>query len=127
MSNQMLAGIAMLLATVLIIKSGKKKYFLVTALPLLFLLCITTTAVFQKVFSTDVKIGFFAMAKSWQNKIDSSMISSDQISVAQNLIFNQKLVGYIALSFAVILWVVVFEGIRRSLPYFLGKSPALNA
>lgn len=126
MSNQMLAGIAMLLATVLIIKSGKKKYFLVTALPLLFLLSVTTSAVFQKVFSTDVKIGFFAMAKSWQNKIDNLMITGDQISVAQNLIFNQKLVGYIALSFVVILWIVVFEGVRKSLPYFLGKSPVSN-
>jgi carbon starvation protein len=122
MSNQMLAGIAMVLAMVLIIKSGKKKYFLVTALPLLFLLTVTTCAVFQKVFSTDIKIGFFAMAKNLQYKIDNLLIAGDKISLTQDLIFNQKLVGYIALSFVIILWIVVFEGIRKSLPYFFIKK-----
>jgi len=123
MSNQMLAGIAMCLATVLIIKSGKKNYAFVTAIPLIFLLSVTTTAIFQKTFSPNIKIGFFAMAELWQYKIDSLMIcGAENIQAAKDLIFNQKLVGYIAISFALILWIVVFEGVRKTLPIIFDRK-----
>jgi carbon starvation protein len=118
MSNQMLAGIAMVLATVLIIKSKKKKYFFVTALPLLFLVSVTTYAVFEKVFSHEVKIGFLAMAQKLQTDLNLGLIHEDKITITQSLIFNQKLVAYIALSFVAILWLVFIEGIRKTLPYF---------
>ncbi len=116
MSNQMLAGIAMSLATVLIVKSGKKKYAFVTAIPLAFLVVVTTSAVLTKVFSADEKIGFFAMASSLQNALDNALvIGTEKIALTQDLIFNQKLVGYIALSFLVVLWIVVIEGVRSCL------------
>jgi hypothetical protein len=47
------------------------------------------------------------MADSWQYKIDSLLISGEEnLNLARNLIFNQKLVGYIAVSFLIILWIV---------------------
>lgn len=114
MSNQMLAGIALTLTTVIIAKSEKRKFFFITAIPLAALLGITTTAVFEKVFSSNYKIGFLAMAKSLQEKLDSGSITdAANISLTQNMIFNQKLIAVIALFFAAILWIVVIAGIKR--------------
>jgi carbon starvation protein len=125
MSNQMLAGIAMLLATVLIAKSSRKKYAFITAIPLVFLLSVTTTAVLEKVFSANEKIGFFAMANGLQIKLDNALITgAEKITMTQNLIFNQKLVGYIALSFVAVLWIVVIEGTRKVItPIWDKKRP----
>lgn len=119
MSNQMLAGVALTLATVIILKSEKKKYFFITAIPLIFILTITTTAVFQKVFSSDIKIGFFAIANAMQLKIDGGIIfGKEEVSIAKKMIFNQKLVGCLALFFLAILWVVIFEAARKILAIY---------
>ncbi len=113
MSNQMLAGIALVLATVLILKSEQRKYFFMAAIPLVFLLTNVSWAVFEKVFSSNEKIGFFALANALQFKIDSGLILGEEaIATTKKMIFNQKLVGVIALSFATLLWVVVFDAIR---------------
>lgn len=113
MSNQMLAGIALTLATVLILKSEQRKFFFITAIPLIFLLITISWAAIEKVFSDDAKIGFLAMAKVWQLKIDAGLISGEEnISIAKKIIFNQKLIGCIALSFMAILWIVVIDAVR---------------
>ena len=110
MSNQMLAGIALTLATVIIAKSKQRKYCFVTALPLIFIVTTTTTAVLTKVFSPDARVGFFAMA----HKLEAELLRPEaNITLLQNMIFNQKLVAYIALFFAAILWVVIIDGVRR--------------
>ncbi len=113
MSNQMLAGIALVLATVIILKSEQRKFFFITAIPLVFLLANVSWAVLEKVFSSDAKIGFFALAHAWQLKLEGGLILGEEnIAIAKKVIFNQKLVGVIALSFLAILWIVVVEGIR---------------
>lgn len=83
-SNQMLAGIALTLATVIIYKNKGWKSCLITALPLLFVLTATSTAVIQKVFSSDAK-----------------------------LVFNNHLISSLALSFLAIFWIVVVEGMKK--------------
>ncbi len=113
MSNQMLAGIALTLATVLILKSEQRKFFFITAIPLVFLLVTISWAAIEKVFSDDARIGFLAMAKVWQLKIDGGLILGEEnISIAKKIIFNQKLIGFIALSFMAILWIVVIDAVR---------------
>ncbi len=111
MSNQMLAGIALVLATVIISKSANKKYCFITAIPLIFILVVTTTALFEKIFSSNIKMGFFAFANHLQNQIDSGQ--AENIELAKQMIFNQKLVGATAIFFAIILWIVVFDGTRK--------------
>lgn len=115
MSNQMLAGIALTLSTVLILKSERKKFFFITAIPLLFLLVITTSATFEKVFSADLHIGFFALAENLKFRLETGLILGEEnISITKKMIFNQKLVGCLALGFLAILWIVVIEAFRRS-------------
>ncbi len=111
-SNQMLAAIALAVATAMIIKSGKKRYALVTGAPLAWLALITTVSAWQKVVSADPKLGFFAGADDLAAKLAAGTLSADRIAVAPQLIFNQRLDGWLTIFFTVILWIVIVDMLR---------------
>lgn len=113
-SNQLLAAIALTVATSILIKTGRIKYLWVTALPLLWLLILTTTAVFEKISSTDPRIGFFAAASDLQHKLDAGLLAADKAAVAPQLIFNQQLDAWLAMLFVVLLYLVVGDMLRMA-------------
>ena len=113
-SNQLLAAIALTVATSILIKTGRVKYLWVTALPLLWLLILTTTAVFEKISSTDPRIGFFAAASDLQHKLNAGLLAADKAAVAPQLIFNQQLDAWLAMLFLVLLYLVVGDMLRMA-------------
>lgn len=117
MSNQMLAGIALALASVVICKNGRKKYLWVTFIPLVFVVVTTTAAAYEKIFSEDIKIGFLAFADFLQNKIATGGLSESEILLTQKMIFNQKLLATMATGFCGILWVVVVCALGKIVPW----------
>lgn len=120
-ANQMLAAIALCVATGILVKSGKLKYAWVTGLPLVWLVTITTSAAYEKIFSTDVRVGFFASANDMSSKLAAGLLPTDKASVAPQLIFNQHLDAYLTLFFIVVLWVVILDMLRLCLRYLSGK------
>lgn len=108
-ANQMLAAIALSVATGILVKSGKLKFAWITGLPLAWLVTITTTASYQKIFSDDVRVGFFAAANDLSAKLASGALPADKANVAPQLIFNQHLDAYLTMFFVVVLWVVVVD------------------
>ena len=113
-ANQLLAGIALTVATGILVKQGKARYAWVTAIPLAWLAIITTTATWQKVTSDDVRIGFLAAADQLANKLASGTLSPEQAAVAPQLIFNQRLDAVLALVLCAILWIVIADMLRVS-------------
>lgn len=119
-ANQMLAAIALSVATGILVKSGKLVKAWVTGLPLLWLLAVTTTAAYQKIFSQDVRVGFFAAASDLSQKLSTGLLPPEKAAVAPQLIFNQQLDAWLTLFFVVMLWIVVLDMLRVSRRYLSG-------
>ncbi len=120
-ANQMLAAIALCVGTGILVKSGKIRYAWVTGLPLSWLVIVTTTAAYEKIFSADVRVGFFAAANDLAEKLASGVLPADKAAVAPQLIFNQHLDAYLTMFFVVVLWVVIVDMLRLCVRYLNGK------
>ena len=120
-SNQMLAAIALCVATGILVKSGKAKYAWVTALPLTWLVIVTSTAAWQKIFSDDIRVGFFAAANDMATKLAAGVLAPEKAAVAPQLIFNQQLDAYLTLFFVAVLWVVIIDMLYVNYKYLVGK------
>ena len=68
-ANQLLAVIALALGTTVLIKMGRKRYLWVPLLPLGWLLAVTMTAGWMKIFSADPRLGFLSQAAVLQRQI----------------------------------------------------------
>ncbi len=64
-SNQMLAGIALIMCTVVLFKMKRQKFAWVPAVPAVWLLTCTLTAGLEKIFHANPAIGFLAHAKKF--------------------------------------------------------------
>lgn len=98
-ANQLLAVVALCVVTTFIIRSGKAKYAFVTILPLLFLVVVTFTAGFLKIFSTDSRLGFLAHANTLTAKLAEAGLSEQVIATTKTLLFNDYLDAIMAIVF----------------------------
>ncbi|MGZ8919068.1 MAG: carbon starvation CstA family protein, partial [Methylobacter sp.] len=121
-ANQMLAAIALCVGTGILFKSGKSKYALVTGLPLLWLIIITSTAAWEKITSDDTRIGFFAAANDLVVKLAAGALPSERANIAPQLIFNLQLDAGLTLFFVILLWLIVFDMLRMCCYYIVGKT-----
>src|SRR6266436_6616209 len=97
-ANQLLATVALCVATTIIIKLGRARYVLVTLIPLCWLVAVTFTAAYHKVLNTNPRIGFLAHAR--------------QLAAAgadARLIFNDRLDAAVAGTLVVLVAVVLIE------------------
>jgi carbon starvation protein len=120
-SNQILAAIALCVATGILVKSGKLRYAWITVLPLVWLVVITTTASWQKLTDSDPRIGFIAAANSLSDKLAAGTLPPDRAAVAPQLIFNQQLDALLVLFFVVLLWLIVGDTLRVCVRHLRGK------
>jgi carbon starvation protein CstA/uncharacterized short protein YbdD (DUF466 family) len=73
-SNQLLAAVAPTVCTTLLVKSGSLKWAWITGVPLAWNATVTLTASYQKVVSSDPKVGFFKQRQVFQDAIDDGRI-----------------------------------------------------
>src|SRR5436309_8872055 len=79
-SNQLLAAVALVVATTILMKMGRLKWIWVTLLPMAWLVTITMTASYQKIFDANPRIGFLAYAKVLAAQIAAGKIPADKIA-----------------------------------------------
>jgi carbon starvation protein len=120
-SNQLLAGIALTVATGIIIKMGKLRFAWVTGLPLTWLAVICTTAAVQKVFSPNPEMGFWSGANALAAKIAEGAIPAEKIAETWSQVIALRIDAALALFFAIVLWVVIFDMLRMTLRLRAGK------
>ena len=124
-ANQMLAAIALCVATGILVKSGKSKYAWITGLPLVWLVIVTSSAAWQKIFSDDIRVGFLAAANDLATKLAAGVLPPEKAAVAPQLIFNQQLDAYLTMFFVAVLWVVIADMLYVTYKYLVGKPVLL--
>jgi carbon starvation protein len=110
-ANQLLAAVALCVTTTIIIKMHRAKYALVTLAPLAWLVTVTFTASWHKVFDPDPRIGFLAQAR--------------QIAAAggnTRLIFNNRLDAVVTGVLIVMVTLILLESGRQWLGILSGRK-----
>jgi carbon starvation protein len=116
-ANQLLAAVALTLCTVLLIKHGKLKWAWVTAIPLAWDATVTLTASYQKVFSDDPKLGFFAQRDKFQDAIAAGEVlpPAKNMDDMNAVVTNSTVDGVLAAFFAILIIVVIVDAARISI------------
>jgi carbon starvation protein len=122
-SNQLLAAVALCVGTTLLIKSGKARYAWVTLLPLVWLLSVTMTAGWQKIFAQDPRLGFLSHAAATAAGVDAGRIGAAE---GARLIFNDRLDAMLAGLFMLITVVLLIASVREWLAIVRGRKPAVT-
>jgi len=112
-SNQLLATVALCVATTIIVKMHRTKYVLVTLAPLAWLVAITFTASWHKVFDPSPRIGFLAQARQ--------LAAGPSTSETARLIFNNRLDAAVTGVLVVMVALVLLESTRQWLEILSGK------
>jgi carbon starvation protein len=105
-ANQLLAVIAFCLGTTVLIKMGKARFAWVTVLPLLWLMSVTFSAGWLKIFSKDVQLGFLALADATKAKIAAGG-TPGQVAEWQRVVFNNQLDAVVAGAFMFMVAIIV--------------------
>jgi carbon starvation protein len=113
-ANQLLAAVALCVATAIIIKMHRAKYALVTLAPLAWLVTVTFTASWHKVFDPDPRIGFLAQARQLANA-----------GANPRLIFNNRLDAVVTGLLIVMVTLILLESARQWFGLLRGTRGAL--
>jgi len=108
-SNQLLAAVALVVATTILLKMGRLRWIWVTLLPMTWLVIITMTASYQKIFSGNPRIGFLAQANALAAQIASGKIAAARTGETQRVIFNLRLDAAVTTVLAGMILVLVIE------------------
>jgi carbon starvation protein len=115
-ANQLLATVALCVATTIIIKMHRAKYALVTLVPLMWLVAVTFTASWHKVFDSDPHIGFLAQARA--------LAAGPATAATARLIFNNRLDAAVTASLVGMVALVLIESTRQWLRVLTGRAEA---
>ena len=103
-SNQLLGAIALCVSTTIIMKSHRARYMWITVVPLVWLVAVTYTAGWQKIFAADPKLGFLSHAH---------LLESAKLNAAtQTQIFNDYLDAAVCGVFLVLVTVIIVDSVR---------------
>ncbi|MGG1442287.1 carbon starvation CstA family protein [Brevibacillus laterosporus] len=127
-ANQMLAAIAFVVGTTLIIKMGKARYAWVTLFPMAWLSSATLYAAWQKIFSNDITIGFWAHANKFKEILASGSLPKGvtSVEVAEKMIFNDRVDTIVCAIFLIITIAIIIDGVRLWLSIANGKKYELK-
>jgi carbon starvation protein len=111
-ANQLLASIALCVATTILLKMHRAKYMWITCIPLAWLLIVTYTAAIEKIFSDLPRIGFLAQARQLQGAIDSGKVAAAKLADTQTMIFNAQIDAGICVMFLILVTIIVVDSAR---------------
>ena len=113
-ANQLLAAVALTVATTILLKMGKLKYIWVTLVPLAWDAVVTLTASWQKIFHSDPRIGFFAQRSAAQEALANGepFTGTSTLAQTEQIITNATVDGILSIIFALAIIVVIVDAAR---------------
>jgi len=125
-SNQMLAGIALILATCVLFKMKRDRFAWVTIVPTVWILICTLTAGWQKIFDANPRVGFLTHASKYQAALAEGKLLAPAKSIAQmqQVIFNDYLDAGLAGFFILVLLSILGFGVKTVLAARAANRPS---
>jgi carbon starvation protein len=116
-SNQMLAAVALTLATVVLFRMKRDRYAWVTMVPTAWLLVCTLSAGALKLFSADPRVGFLAHAQMISGALDRGEVLAPAHSIGEMraILFNDRVDAALTMLFMLVVVSIVFFGVRSCL------------
>lgn len=116
-ANQMLAAVALILGTVVLFKMKRERFAWATAVPAVWLLICTLTAGFQKLLHPDVKIGFLAHARKYQDALTAGDLLAPAKTAGDmhRIIINDYVNSALTAGFLFVVLTMVVYGVRACL------------
>ena len=126
--NQMLAGIALLLCTSVLVKMKRERYVWVTLVPAAWLLITTLTAGVEKIFHPDPKIGFLALARRFSAAAAEGTVlaPAKTITEMQRVAFNNYLDAVVCGVFVLLVVAMAYFALRISLQALKQTRPTAH-
>jgi carbon starvation protein len=111
-ANQLLSAIALCVATTVFIKMHGAKYVWVTTAPLAWLISVTFTAGWEKIFSPEPRLGFLAQADALQSALAAGNIAAGNVVSTQAQIFNNRLDAVVCGIFMALVAITLLDSFR---------------
>lgn len=114
-SNQMLAAVALVLSSVILIKMKRTKFIWVTLVPAIWLLICTTWALGLKLFSADPQLeGFIYLAHSYQAKeaTATTATTAQKLSDMHHIVINNYTNAGLSILFLLVVYSIIFYGLK---------------
>lgn len=113
-SNQMLAGIALMLGCVVLVKMKRQRYVWVPLVPAVWLLICTTTAGFIKLFDASPAVGFLALAKKYKDALDAGQViaPAKNVEQMQHVILNAYTNATLTGLFLFVVFAILFFALK---------------
>jgi carbon starvation protein len=123
-SNQMLAAVALMLATVVIFKMKRERYAWVTIVPTVWLLACTLTAGLMKLFSPDPAVGFLAHAGRFAAAAAEGTVLAPAKDMAEmhRIVFNDRLDATLCGLFVLVVLAILVFGARSCLEAYRARG-----
>ncbi len=113
-ANQLLATVALCVATTIIIKMHRARYATVTLVPLAWLVAVTFTASWHKILDPNPRVGFLAQARV--------LAAGPVTNATARLIFNNRLDAAVTAVLVVMVALVLIESVRQWIGVLSGRE-----
>jgi len=112
-ANQLLAAVALVVATTILLKMKRLRWIWVTLAPMAWLVAVTMTASYQKIFDANPNLGFLSKASALAAQIAAGQIPAAKIAETHRLIFNQRLDAAVTGVLALMILVLLVEALAQ--------------
>ncbi len=123
-ANQLLAAIALCVATTILVKMHRARFLWITCLPLAWLVTVCYTAGWQKIFSPLPRMGFLAQADQLEAALRAGKIAAAQVAATEAQIFNNRLDAVVCGIFLVLVTTILVDSIRLWIGILSGRRAA---